>query len=142
MEDIKDLLNNMKPGIGEEAIKEAEKQLGVTFPKQYKELFKIVNNPEIGDWVLYPIKDTTNLNKTWDDIVRQNGEVRVDYMSKDLIAIGDNGSGDCLCMKVYDGRMGDEIYIWYHEDGEIEEYAPNLREFIVMISEEDDWDDE
>ncbi|UNL86985.1 SMI1/KNR4 family protein [Priestia koreensis] len=142
MEDIKDLLNNMKPGIGEAAIKEAEKQLGVTFPKQYKELFKVVNNPEIGDWVLYPIKDPTNLKKTWDDIVRQNGEVRVDYMSKDLIAIGDDGSGDCLCMKVCDGRMGDEIYIWYHEDGEIEEYAPNLREFIVMISEEDDWDDE
>lgn len=64
-------------------------------------------------------------------------------MRKDLIAIGDNGSGDRLCVKVQDGLMGDEIYLWYHEDGELEEYAPNLGEFILMVLEEDDdFDDE
>jgi hypothetical protein len=37
--------------------------------------------------------------------------------------------------------MGNEIYIWNHEDGELEEYAPNLKEFIISISEEENEDD-
>ncbi|MCM3006125.1 SMI1/KNR4 family protein [Priestia koreensis] len=133
----------MKAGVDEFAIKEAEGELGAVFSAQLKELFKLVNNLGIGDWILYPIKGPSNLKKTWDDIVRQNTEIRADYMRKDLIAIGDNGSGDRLCVKVQDGLMGDEIYLWYHEDGELEEYAPNLGEFILMVLEEDDdFDDE
>jgi hypothetical protein len=40
--------------------------------------------------------------------------------------------------------MEDEIYLWYHETTEIEEYAPNLKEFVILISEEesDDFDKE
>ena len=58
-------------------------------------------------------------------------------MSKDLIAIGDDGSGDKLCFKVNNGRMENEIYIWYHEDRELEEYAPSLKEFIFLVSDEE-----
>ena len=68
------------------------------------------------------------------DIVRQNTEVKED-MSKELIAIGDDGSGDKLCFKINNGRMENEIYIWYHEDAGLEEYASNLKEFIILISE-------
>lgn len=141
MKDVRELIHTRKLGVAESDIKAAEDKLGAVFPDEYKELFKLVNNAEIGEWILYPIKDQRNPTKTWDDIVRQNTEVREEDMLKDLIAIGDDGSGDKLCLKVNDGIMGNEIYLWYHEDGELEEYAPNLKEFIISISEEDNEDD-
>ena len=144
MKDIRDLIHTRKLGVDELDIKVAEDKLGAVFPEQYKELFKLVNNAEIGEWILYPIKDLRNPKKTWDDVVRQNIEVREEGMAKDLIAIGDDGSGDKLCLKINNGIMGDVIYLWYHETAEFEEYAPNLREFIFLIFEEetDDFDEE
>lgn len=41
--------------------------------------------------------------------------------------------------------MGNEVYLWYHEEAELEEYAPNLKDFIILISEEvteNDFEDE
>jgi hypothetical protein len=140
MKDVRDLIHTRKLGVDEFAIKAAEDRLGAVFPDQYKELFKLVNNVELGEWILYPIKDHRNTKKTWDDIVRQNTEVREEHMSEDLIAIGDDGSGDKLCLKINEGKMGNEIYLWYHEDGELEEYASSLKEFIISISEEDNED--
>ncbi|QGM29487.1 SMI1/KNR4 family protein [Bacillus sp. N3536] len=144
MKDVIALIHTRKTGVNESDIKETEDKLGAVFPEQYKELFKLINNAEVGEWTLFPIKDQRNPKKTWDDIVRQNTEVNED-MSKELIAIGDDGSGDKLCFKIKKGRMENEIYIWYHEDAELEEYASNLKEFIILISEkkiEDDFDDE
>ncbi|MCA1062760.1 SMI1/KNR4 family protein [Rossellomorea sp. AcN35-11] len=141
MKDVRELIHTNKFGVDEFDIKEAEDKLGAVFPELYKELFKLVNNAEIGEWTLYPIKDNRNLKKTWDDIVRQNTKVREEYMSEDLIAIGDDGSGDRVCLKVDNEIMGDKICLWYHEDGEFEEYAPNLKEFIISISDEENEDD-
>lgn len=143
MQNVRNLIETKKPGVNESDIKLAEEKLGVIFPEQYKELFKLVNNAEIGEWILYPIKTQINPKKTWDDVVRQNKEVRDERMSEDLIAIGDDGSGDILCLKKMNGKMGDTIYLWYHETTELEEYASNLEEFIIRFSEEyDDFDDE
>lgn len=57
-------------------------------------------------------------------------------MSDDLIAIGDDGSGDKLCLKKINGKMGDIIYLWNHETTELDEYAPSLEDFIILISED------
>ncbi|MBP3953093.1 SMI1/KNR4 family protein [Bacillus suaedae] len=141
MKDVRKRIHTRKSGVDESDIKAAEDKLGAVFPDQYKELFKLVNNAEIGEWILYPVKDHGNTKKTWDDVVRQNTEVRERHMSEVLIAIGDDGSGDKLCLKVNDGIMGNEMYLWYHEDGEIEEYASSLKEFIISISDEDNEDD-
>ncbi|QVY63463.1 SMI1/KNR4 family protein [Cytobacillus gottheilii] len=145
MEDVRKLIQTRKLGVNEMSIKEAEEKLGAIFPVQYKELFKLVNNAEIGDWILYPIKDQQNPKKTWDDVVRQNTEVREEFMPKELITIGEDGSGDKLCFIVNQGIMGDAIYLWSHEDATHEKYASTLKEFIVSASEEendDDYEDE
>ena len=128
MGNIRDLIQTKKPGVDEFDINLAEEKLGAIFPEQYKELFKLVNNAEIGEWILYPIKDNRNPKKTWDDVVRQNIEVREEGFPNELIAIGDDGSGDKLCLKISNGIMRDEIYLWYHENAKIEEYAPNLKD--------------
>lgn len=136
MEEIRNLIHTRKPGVDEVDIKAAEEKLGAIFPEQYRELFKLVNNAEIDEWILYPVRDHRNPKKTWDDVVRQNIEVRDEAMGADLVVIGDDGSGDKLCLRNDNGIMGDFIYLWYHEDLEIEELAPNIKEFILSLSDE------
>ncbi|WP_409292717.1 SMI1/KNR4 family protein [Peribacillus sp. SCS-37] len=137
MQKVRYLIETKKPGVDESDLKLAEEKLGAIFPEQYKELFKLVNNPEIGEWILYPILSQKNVKNTWDDIVRQNKEVRDERMPENLIVIGDDGSGDKLCFKNIQGKMADILYLWDHETEELEEYAPSLEEFIILITEED-----
>ncbi|MGE7768802.1 SMI1/KNR4 family protein [Peribacillus sp. NPDC096540] len=138
MNDVIDLIDTRKPGVTDLDIKSAEEQLGVVFPKQYKELFKLSNNAQIDEWTLFPIKDSKNLKRTWDDIVRQNQDVRDEGMADDLISIGEDGTGDKLCFRIVDTVMDGKIYIWYHETEELEELASNLKEFIVSNSKFED----
>ena len=62
-------------------------------------------------------------------------------MPDDQIAIGDDGTGDKLCLRVINGKMSDKIYIWNHETAEIEEYTSNLKGFIKLDSENDEFDE-
>ena len=133
MHDIVELLDTKKPGVTDLDIKSAEEQLEVLFPEQYKDLFKLSNQAQIDEWILFPIKDPRNLKRTWDDIVRQNKDMRDEEMDKNLISIGEDGTGDKLCYKIVDTIVEDKIYIWYHETGELEEVASNLKEFIVSV---------
>lgn len=142
MKEVRDLIPTRKPGVTNFDIKSAEEKLGAVFPEQYKELFRLVNNAEIGEWILFPIQDQKNPKKTWDDVVRQNQDAKDEGMSGDLIAIADDGTGDKLCLQVINGKMDDKIYIWDHETTEIEEYASNLKEFIKLDSEIDEEFDE
>ncbi|MEK4069925.1 SMI1/KNR4 family protein [Peribacillus sp. FSL R5-0717] len=135
MNDVIDLIDTRKPGVTDLDIKSAEEKLGVVFPEQYKELFKLSNNAQIDEWTLFPIKDSKNLKRTWDDVVRQNQDVRDEGMADDLISIGEDGTGDKLCFRIVDTVMDDKIYIWYHETEELEELASNLKEFIVSNSD-------
>jgi hypothetical protein len=130
MKNLIELLPTRKPGVDEIHIKAAEENLDALFPDEYKELFMLINNPEIGDWILYPIKDSLNLKKTWDDIVRQNLEQREEALSNDLIAIGENGTGDKLCFRVRKKFMQSQVYIWDHETTRTRVVALSLKEFI------------
>jgi cell wall assembly regulator SMI1 len=136
MNDVIDLIDSRKPGVTDSDINLAEKEIEVAFPKQYKELFKLSNNAQIGEWTLFPIKDPKNVKRTWDDIVRQNKEVRDEGMANELISIGEDGTGDKLCFRVGNEEVDNKVYIWDHETGEIEELASNLKEFIILLSEE------
>ena len=142
MNDVINLVGTRKPGVTDLDIKSAEEQLGVVFPEQYKELFKLSNNAEIDEWTLFPIKESKNIKRTWDDIVRQNQDVRDEGMADNLISIGEDGTGDKLCFQIVDTVIDGKIYIWYHETEELEELASNLKEFIVSNSEYEDEIDE
>ncbi|MBT2701597.1 SMI1/KNR4 family protein [Bacillus sp. ISL-40] len=129
MKNLIELLPTRKPGVDEIHIKAAEEKLGALFPDEYKELFMMINNPEIGDWILYPIKDSVNLKQTWDDIVRQNLGQREEALSNNLIAIGENGTGDKLCFRVRKKFMQSQVYIWDHETTRARVVALSLKEF-------------
>ncbi|RSD28390.1 SMI1/KNR4 family protein [Mesobacillus subterraneus] len=137
MEDVINLLDSRKPGVTEKDIISAEKELDAVFPAEYKELFKKTNNAEVGEWTLFPIKDPKNIKRTWDDVVRQNKEARDEGMAGDLVTIGEDGTGDKLCYRIVDQAMEDQVYLWNHESGELEEMASSLKEFILSYSEVD-----
>ncbi len=130
MKNLIELLPTRKPGVDEIQIKATEEKLGVLFPEEYKELFTLINHPEIGDWILYPIQDNLNPKQTWDDIVRQNLEQKEESLPKDLIVIGENGTGDKLCFRVRKKFVQDQIYIWDHETTQARSIALSLKEFI------------
>ncbi|CAH0344623.1 SMI1/KNR4 family protein [Bacillus sp. CECT 9360] len=130
MQDLLDLIQSSKPGVTSDAICETEKQLGTSFPIQYRELVMLTNKPEIGEWIFYPIKDPKNLKKTFDDIVRANHK-QVYSNEYDYIIIGEDGSGNHLCFKNQDKQMMEPIYIWEHESGDTRLIAKNLRNFII-----------
>lgn len=90
MRDIIDLIQSNKPGVTDLDIHLTEEKLGVTFPTQYKVLYKLSNHVQVGEWILFPIKDPNNRKKTWDDIVRQNIELRDEDIPAELIFIGED----------------------------------------------------
>ncbi|MEG9461164.1 MULTISPECIES: SMI1/KNR4 family protein [Bacillus amyloliquefaciens group] len=68
----------------EEEFRAAEKSLGATFPKAYKRLIHKKNPAEIGEWTFFPIREQSRLQKTWDDVIRQNSVCREESMPDDL----------------------------------------------------------
>jgi cell wall assembly regulator SMI1 len=140
MKDIRHLIMTRKPGVNDNDIKLAEEKLGCVFSNQYKELVKLVNCTEVGEWAFHPIKDTKNPKKTWDDIVRQNmdKDVRWQSMPEELITFASDGTGDKLCFQVADGIMQDIVYLWEHETGEYKKLCSSLRDFIINYAEFED----
>ncbi|MCM3758234.1 SMI1/KNR4 family protein [Sporosarcina aquimarina] len=136
MNELIDLIESKKAGVSEQDINSTETILKVALPEQYKELFKLTNNAQVGEWTLFPIKDSKNIKRTWDDVVRQNIVIRDPRMPTELLSIGEDGTGDTVCFKNVDNVFANKIYIWYHETGKYEESASSLKEFIISYFEE------
>ncbi|KMY44740.1 hypothetical protein AC622_11310 [Bacillus sp. FJAT-27916] len=143
MKDVLEWVDSRKPGVTETEINRAEEQLGIRLPAEYKELFTLTNNAQVDEWTFFPIKDPANLKKTWDDLVRQNNELRDEGMPEDLIAIAEDETGDLLCYRRTEEGIDERVYLWDHETGEREELASGLREFILSYEAlEKDWEAE
>ncbi|TRZ39949.1 SMI1/KNR4 family protein [Niallia circulans] len=135
MNEILSYIMTKKPGVDEIDIFATEEKLGAAFPEQFRQLYKLVNNAEIGEWLLFPIKDRNNVKKTWDDIVRHNIEAQTEGL-EGWIVVGEDGTGDKLCLKSSNGLMEQEVYIWYHEDCVADKVAPSLKELIILLAED------
>lgn len=76
MKDVIALIHTRKTGVNESDIKETEDKLGAVFPEQYKELFKLINNAEVGEWTLF-------LSKTR-EILKRLGMILLDKTLKSI----------------------------------------------------------
>ncbi|WP_433595446.1 hypothetical protein [Lysinibacillus xylanilyticus] len=74
--------------------------------------------------------------------MRQIQEAKVEEMSGDLMAIGDDGTGDKLSLQVISEKMNEKIYIWNHETAEMEEYLSNLKGFIKLDFKNGEFDED
>ncbi|MBC1227610.1 SMI1/KNR4 family protein [Listeria booriae] len=119
-----------KPGVSLHNLQATELALNVTLDSQYKKLFQLVNAPEFGEWIFYPIKDTNNLKKTFDDVVRNTNLSRESWLPEEYVVIAENGTGDYVCML----SENQQVYYANHETNSLEVVADNLKDFIDQIA--------
>ncbi|SCW68376.1 SMI1 / KNR4 family (SUKH-1) [Paenibacillus tianmuensis] len=115
-------------GVCEEMINAAAEQLGVAFPEQLKEIWKISNGLELpGSWLFYPIFDNSNPRKTSNHIVYENTKARWDYINDNLISIAAGDTGNHLVLqKTSSGLLSADVYIWNHETNKIKKWSKSL----------------
>ncbi|MHB1455953.1 MAG: SMI1/KNR4 family protein [Armatimonadota bacterium] len=125
-------------GASIDAIKTAEQELGIEFPGTLKEIWLTKNGGlEIPpDWEIYPVFDPLNPRKTANSIVYENtpgkGRWGFDVMPADLIAIGANGTGNHLVLRVANGLVLPEIMNWNHETGKVRKWSRSLDHILVI----------
>ncbi|MCK5942027.1 MAG: SMI1/KNR4 family protein [Planctomycetes bacterium] len=115
----------------EPCIAAAEHELGVTFPRRYREWLRRQNGGEVevgdGWWDLHPIADDSDprrIGPTWDHVCRETGLARaMGGFPAAAIAIGDDGTGDRLVLMRRKRDGAHELAVWRHVTGELE-WAP------------------
>ncbi|MBC2160232.1 SMI1/KNR4 family protein [Listeria booriae] len=130
MKKYADLSVTCKTGVLPQDLVDAEQLLGVQLDSQYKALFQLVNAPEFGEWLFYPVKDKRNLRKTFDDIVRNTKSARESGLPEAFVVISEDGTGDFLCMM--SGQP--QVYYQNHEQGSAEVIANDLKAFIERVA--------
>lgn len=96
--------SHMNEPASDKHIKEAESQLNMVLPDAYKNLLKQTNGCSVGgDVLLYGTEDITERNATWE----------VQQYASGYVAIGDDGGGQVLLMRLVE----DEKKVWIVDAG-------------------------
>ena len=117
-------------------VKRAETALGRKLPLGYVVKMCRDNGGSVhtttDTWFLFPIFDDSDrkrLKRTCNDIVRETKSSN-DWpeFPPEAVAIGDNGGGDRLIFLPESGtdRLGDTVYWWDHETGDVNEVADDF----------------
>lgn len=118
---------------------ETEQEIGLVFPDSFKAKMTQENGGELmtddDDWQIIPFFDKSDkkrISRTCNHIILETKQARSwDNFPSNGIAIASNGCGDFLLLlptKENDKKLSDEIYIWFHETGEIEKVADTIEE--------------
>ena len=113
--------------VEEKYIEKAENELGIKFPDFFREKMMRLNGGgvEVGKdyFEIHPFYDTSDkkrIKRTCNSIVHETTTAKNHYkLPKNLIVIGNNGSGDVLVYKVEDNGIVNSTVYWFdHETGE------------------------
>lgn len=118
---------------------ETEQELGLVFPDSFKSKMTKENGGELftdgDDWQLFPFFDKSDkkrMSRTCNHIVLETQQARTwDNFPGNGIAIASNGSGDNLILLLLDNdnkKLREEIYLWQHETGDIQQVAKTIDE--------------
>jgi SMI1-KNR4 cell-wall len=118
---------------------ETEQVLGLVFPDSFKSKMTKENGGELmtedDDWQLFPFfdkSDNKRMSRTCNHIVLETQQARPwDNFPENGIAIASNGSGDNLILLPLDTdnkKLREEIYLWQHETGDIQQVAKTIDE--------------
>jgi len=124
-------------GATEEMIRSAESELGICFPLELRDAWKLYNCNELrGGWRVFPIFDPTNPRKTCGSITYENikGSWGQEVMSEGLVSIADNGSGNQLVLRVISGQAEATVYHWHHETSKLKLWKPGLASIREVAS--------
>ncbi|PZR21858.1 MAG: SMI1/KNR4 family protein [Flavobacterium psychrophilum] len=120
-------------------INETENKLNTTFPELYKNRMLKMNGGDIetnkDEWQLFPFFDKSDkkrIKRTCNHIALETQQARKwANFPKEAIAIASNGFGDLLFLhpvKESDNKLGENIYLWLHENGNIKKLADSINQ--------------
>ena len=124
-------------GASLEAIKSAEKELGVLFPDELKWIWQVANGLDLPNgWHMHPVFDPSNPKKTCNSIVYENapGKGRWGYMPDNLISIANNGTGNQLVLTIVDGCLAPDVLVWNHSRNATKSWGKTL-DYILKQAE-------
>jgi hypothetical protein len=118
-------------------VRETEGRLGQELPAAYVASMVTENGGDVhvaGDsWFLHPILDSsdkTRLKRTCNDIVHETKEAREwEGFPAAGVSIAHDGGGNHLILipePSYPGRLGEAVFRWDHETGEVDLVAPSF----------------
>lgn len=122
-------------------IEDTEKELGLKFPEKFKLKMLSENGGEFDtdedNWELFPFldkSDNTRISRTCNHIILETIEAKKwRNFPSNVIAIAANGMGDLLFLaplKEDTSKLGDELYLWLHETGEVTKLANSILDFF------------
>lgn len=121
--------NSPSIGVTEELIAAAEAELGIRFPDELRETWKIYNCNEMkGGWRVFPVFDPKNPRKTCNSITYENlkGVWGKEVRAESLLTIADNGTGNQLVLKIVDGQAEPGVWHWHHETHKLSPWTPGI----------------
>lgn len=135
--------------LDEKFITDTENELNVLFPNEFKTKMIQQNGGEVftedDNWQLYPFFDQSDkkrISRTCNHIGLETKQARewINFPD-DAVAIAGNGCGDHLVLLTTDGgkKLGEEIFIWHHETGEVEKTAETITELLDDGFEDEDF---
>lgn len=118
---------------------ETEQELEMLFPDNFKIKMLKENGGELmtddDSWQLFPFfdkSDNKRMSRTCNHIILETKQAKSwDNFPENGVAVASNGSGDFLILLLIKGnaqKLSDEIFIWFHETGEIEKIADKIDE--------------
>lgn len=125
--------------IDQKYITETENELGIVFPDNFKSKMMKENGGELitdaDHWNLYPFFDKSDkkrISRTCNHIGLETKQAKKwGNFPANATAIASNGSGDHLILlptMESEKVLSDEIFIWFHETGQIEKVAKNIED--------------
>jgi hypothetical protein len=111
-------------------IERAERNLGVQFPAELRELLLETNgaSAHYSSPFVWPVEEIAEQNRQF----RSNSSFKGLYMPfDDLLFFGAEGNGDQFAYRIVDGRISDpSVYEWDHETDGRTLFASNLSDYF------------
>lgn len=140
-------LSELNAGASDELLRETERFVGVEFPEDVREFYKIHNGTSedfclIDGWILLPLEDVQSQWKVWKELL-DDGDfrgykctphpaIRDDWWNDKWIPLTYDGSGNHHCLDfapTEKGKVGQIIEMW-HDDDERPLAASSFREWL------------
>ncbi len=148
------IIPRLQPGAWEEEIQVLEARLGIEFPQDVRESYRI-HNGMFGEegficgWSeFYPLEEIFTHWDCWTDMLEvgeffdskstPKGPIKTDWWNRKWIPLLGNGGGDHCCIDLDpapEGQWGQVIAMW-HETGAEDVLAPSFKNFLANFAEE------
>ncbi len=125
--------NRLNEGASEDLLRHVETTLGVPLPRAWKEFLAFSNGAVLSNEIrLFPTRCDPEEDNPEEDLISANQDQNeLLYLKEEVIIIGRYFDNDLFCYRREDtGKDDPPIYLFDHEEVELEKDAENVMEFL------------